>query len=217
MTGRLPARCRRPVEDEVPDVSDGPTTPDTDTEQLDLEGFEEALQQGMPPDLDEAGHPDQAEAVDEGGDQDTPTPTDETKADEPEAQASETESAEDETEEEAPAPQPEVNFDGFSDSQKAIVERAIKAEAMTVEEVEEFRKGVLRHDSYTRKTQDLAERRKTWESETEGLKEDMDVLQQIRSDPKMLDAWLRLKGGDYEKADDADSGDLVDRLSLIHI
>ena len=169
-----------------------PTTPDDP-----MAGFAEAMV-GLGNPVADAGHPEKATAVETSATDEAPKAETETPVTEP-VKAADT-----------PAPTKTVNFDDFSDSQKTTLQRLLKAGSLTPEEVEDFRKGVLRQNLFSKKTDVLARDREAWEKEVSDWKADKALLEKIRGDDKLHAAWLKMSRGEVP-AEDAGADDLVDR------
>jgi hypothetical protein len=199
---KQPGRSRPSAKDEMPNVSADPTEKTTDTPEATPDptaGFAEALAGiGNPPEPEGSSAP--AKAVDGTESKDKP----EVKADKavPPAEA-----------EEKPPETAKVNFDGFSDTQKATWERLLKLGHATPEEVEEARKDSLRQSAFTKKTMALAKEREAWDAEKAAKKEDLEILAKIHANPALHAAWLKAARGELESA--TEGGDeLVDRHTV---
>lgn len=206
------------AKDEVQEASEGPklTMPDTDTtpeieadDTLELEGFSEAMLGVVDPQA-EAGEPEQAEAADASEGEANP--------DDGEVDTSDHEdpgSADDADEDEDAEPEVTISFDGFSDESKTTYERLYKDGHMTAEEVERSRKESMFQSAFTKKTMALAEKVKAFESEKEALKEDIALLERIRSDDRLHAKWVRLSRDDGDDPE-TDTGDdeLMDRRGV---
>jgi hypothetical protein len=149
----------------------------------------------------EEGEPEPAEAVDTSTDEETPAAE---SADEPEEVTDDAEPAEESEEAQA------VNFDGMSDELRTTLERLHADGHVTHEEIEEVRLGALRQSDYTKKTQALAEQRKALAAKEDEDKEDLALLERIRSDPQLHEAWMKMSSGDYPTMDGEDGEELVD-------
>jgi hypothetical protein len=158
------------------------TTPQTPPEgasdgQLQLEGFEDVVQ-GFGELAVDGGEPEEVAAVDAGESAGPP----QGEAETPQAPAKP---------EDTPEVAQKVNFDGFSDSQKATFEQLLKAGHVTPEFVESERLNTLFHQAFTKKTMALADERRAWEKEQEKDKEDLQILRDVRSNPVYHAAFLK--------------------------
>lgn len=185
----------------MPDANNGPVTtaPDTVVPPVvaddPFEGFSAAMVGNADPEAPPSD-PAEAKAVETSATVETPAV--ETTAETPVA-----------TPDPTPPAKP-VNFDGFSDAQKATWERLLKAGYATPEEVEASRKDSLRQDAWSKKTAALAREREKFEAERATEKEDLALLAKIRSDEKLHAAWLKASKGELP-ADDAAADELVDK------
>jgi len=190
-------------------VSDSPeeveaVTVDAD-EAPELEGFEAAVAAiGNP--LEQHGQPEQTEAVEDSEVTETPKAEDAEKADDAPAEATEETDAE-----------PEINFDGFSDAQKATFGRLLEAGHVTKEEVETARLESMFQSAFTKKTMTLADERKAWETQQGEVKEDLDLLARLREDDATYAAWEKLRTEGVDSAEAEDGDDLVDKRTAERI
>lgn len=176
-------------------MPDTPATPEVQGE-LELEGFAEALT-GMGNPGAEVGEPEPTSAVDTSATEESPA----VEADKPEGAPAETEDSAD--------TQPTVNFDGFSDAQKATWERLYKSGAASADEVETARKESLFQSAWTKKTTALAREKEEWAKEQDAIKEDLEILKRIRSDDRLHQAFLRAARHEVEESDEG-SDELID-------
>jgi hypothetical protein len=184
----------------VTDQADNATEPSDPFAGFDKIGY------GFSDPPEQAGQPEEAKAVEASA---------EAKA--PEA-APETPKGTDDAAD-TPEAAPTINFDGFSDTLKATYEGLLKAGHVTPEQVEEARKGYLRQDNFSRKTNTLARERDAFKSEMEKRKEDLALLDQIRSDDALHEAWLQLSKGKPQPADPSaeDDDGLADKKTAAKI
>lgn len=177
-----------------------------------LPGFAEAMAGGgLPPGFD--GEAEETEAVDQKPDDGAPPEESEPKEAEDEQEqkpdTSEADDGDDDDGEESGDAEQAVNFDGFSDAQKTTWERLFKDGRVTADEVERARLESMFQSAFTKKTMDLAEKRKAFDKEMEDRREDLSLLDRIRKDDRLHNAWLRMQSGDLgEDPDDGD--DLID-------
>ncbi len=189
-------------------MSDEPEAAPVDTaeaeaeEQLGLEGFEEALAAEAPHLLGEIGQPEQAEAVEASEEPEIPEEKEET----PEAKKAEAPAEP----EDKPEAEPTVNFDGLSDDTRTYWEKALKEGLATPDDVERARKESLFQSAWTKKTMALAEDRKAWEEQVKEREEDLKLLDELRTNDRLHDAWLKLRDGAVE-VDHEDDDELVDK------
>jgi len=104
-----------------------------------------------------------------------------------------------------------VNFDGYPESRKKTWERLLREGHVTEDEFEEDRLGTLMQSNFTKKTQEVAEKRKALDKQIEELGDDYALLQKIRNDKRLHDIWLKMQEGDYQDAGEDSSDDLVTR------
>lgn len=187
----------------MPKADEGTVTADTETAAPvlpatePLPGFMDALDGGWSePKGVGSGHPEEATAVETSAKDKAP----EVKADTPAAPAA----GPDKTAE-TPDPAKTVNFDGFSDKQKTTFERLLKAGHVTPEEVEEYRKGFLRQDLFSKKTAVLARKTEEVDKSVAARSEDLKLLERIRNDDKLHAAWLRMSKGEVS-TEESDEG-----------
>ncbi len=192
----------------MPDTNEGPAgtveetaaaTPDAGP----MPGFAEAMTLGHP-NLPQ-GEPEGESAVEANA---APEATEAVKAETPAKEPAKAEAN--------PEPTKAVNFDGFSDESKAYWENALKAGHATQKDVERARIESLFQQSYTRKTMDLAEKAKKLNAESEARKGDLEILDKIRNDERLYQAWLKMSRGDVEAADATDT-DFVDARKAAEI
>ena len=203
----------------MPDVSDGPDPNPTDTaepeaapERTIMDDLREAWGSFGNPDEDETGQPKQTEAVETSEVEDKPAEEAETLAPE----ADEAKEKEPEKSEETSETEQTVNFDGFSDPQKATWERLLKDGHVTAEEVERARTESLFQSAWTKKTTALARQREAFEKEMEERKADLDFLETVKRDDRLHAAWLKLQRGEIQ-SEDPDGDDLVDKKTAEQI
>ena len=178
---------------------DTPTTDTTEDAPLSLEGFTAEMVGPPDPEMATEVTPSSTEAVEASEVEET---TEVVEADKTDEVPAETKDGESDAE-------TKVNFDGFSDDQKATWERLHGEGHATPEEIETARLESLRQSDYTKKTMALAEQRKTWEAETAQRKADLELLDQIRADEALQVAWQKMTDGETA-TDDVDGEDLVD-------
>lgn len=185
----------------MPEQNKGTVTEATDTAAPTptevLEGFGKVVLGNSDP-SSAPGEPEEAKAVETDGGGETPEAKTETPAKEP-AQAKEKD-----------APAKPVNFDGFSDSQKATFQRLLDAGHVTPEEIEDARRASLRQDLFSKKTATLAREREAFAKEMETRKEDLALLDRIRSDERLHAAWLKASRGEIAAEESAGDDDYVD-------
>lgn len=191
----------------MPDTNDGPAGVVTDTapasaEDNPLPGFAEAMTEGLGPRTEPSGEPKGVEAVETSGAVETPK----TVADKAQAPAKS---------EATPDAAQTVNFDGLSDQSKAYWEKALKAGHATPADVERARTESLFQSAWTKKTTALANERKAFEAEMSKRKEDIALLEKIRGDERLHNAWLKMSSGEVPTEEDGDG--FVDKRSAAEI
>ncbi len=185
----------------MPNTNDGPAGSETDkatpaADASPLPGFAEAFAAMGPPSPGQ-GQPEQVEAVETSETVEPPKAEADTPAKEPAKAA-----------DKAPAAET-INFDGFSDESKAYWETAHKAGHATAADVKRAREESLFQSAWSKKTTALAKDKEAFEAEKTKVKENLDLLHRVQTDPVAYAAWKRLLAGDVP-ADDSASGDLVD-------
>ncbi len=195
-----------PIEDEVPDADKGTVTDATDpATPIDPVDMFRGLALGSDPGGVGSGQPTEAKAVEATGkDEETTAEADKTVETPDPAKA-----------EEKPDPAANVNFDDFSDGHKTTLARLLKAGHVTPEEVEVARKDALRQNYFSKKTAAHARDVEKWEKEVAERREDLILLDKIRGDDRLHEAWLEMSKGKVaaETADD----DLADRKTVREI
>lgn len=190
----------------MPDTNDGPAGTVTDkevpaTSSDPLPGFAEAMV-GFPQ-TEPAGEPEDAKAVETVG----AVKETEVKAETPKESAK-TEATPDATK--------AVNFDGLSDLSKTYWEKALKAGHATPADVDRARTESLFQSAWTKKTTALANDRKAFEAKMAERAEDVKLLDRIRADDRLHNAWLKMSKGEVA-ADDAGADDLVDKKTAAQV
>jgi hypothetical protein len=165
-----------------------------------LEGFSEAIASmpGMGNPQEPAGEPKEAAAVETGAKETAPEVEADKSAETPDP----------ETTEDKPDPARDVNFDGFSDDHKATLERLLKAGHVTKDEVEVARKDALRQNYFSKETAKHRRAVEAWEKEVAERKDDLAVLDRIRANDRLHEAFLKAARG--EGAPEESGGELVD-------
>lgn len=190
----------------MPDTNDGAVGSSEDTEVQPtsgdpLPGFADAMANGFPAESSR-GEPEVKSAVETSAKEEAPEPKSET----PEK---DTDKAE-----EKPDPTATVNFDGFSDQQKAYWDKALKAGHATPADVEEHRKGVLLLSSWSRNHGKLAKEREAFEKERADWREDYERLKKIRGSDRLHAAWIKVANGEV---DDESGDEIADRKTAKQI
>lgn len=159
-----------------------------------LPGFAESML-GFPPPAP-AGEPEDDKAVETSATE---------KAADAAAETPKVEKTEEPAKVEAePAPASTVNFDGLSDESKAYWDKALKAGHATPADVKRAVSESLFLQSWSRAHGKLSKERESFKAEMLKVKEDLDTLAKVRSDPKRHAAYLKAVSGDFSAEDPAD-------------
>ncbi len=184
----------------TPDTAPGAAAADA------LEGFAEAFGQVGDPAGVGSGQPAEAKAVEASEKDDAPEVEKDTPAETPESEATE----------DKPDPPATVNFDGFSDDHKTTLARLLKAGHVTPEEIEVARKDALRQSYFSKRTADHNRSVEKWEKEVAERREDLALLDRIRGDDRLHEAWMKAAKGELT-AEESAGDDLVDAKKATEI